>query len=147
MKKNIYFLIGGLALLLAFQAKVVTPIVYDIAASDFFLEDSGDEANRTSSTTLMTDSAFTQCNSYIANEVLSDDSISFSEKPINAFGLGNFRYVINADIEIQPTDSAAHTRRYVCRIQYTEGDDTTALSDPDNWSIDGISGLDDSSEL
>jgi len=147
MKKNIYFLIGGLALLLAFQAKVVVPIVYDIAASDFFLEDSGDEANRTSSTTLMTDNAFTQCNSYIANELLSDDSISFAEKPLNAFGLGNFRYVINSDIEIQPNDSAAYTKRYVCRIQYTEGDDTSGLSEPDNWSIDGLSGLEDSNVL
>jgi len=147
MKKNIYILLIGLIILLAFQAKVVMPIIQDIATSDLFLEDSGDEANRTSSTTIMTDNAFTQCNSYIANELLSDDSISFSEKPLNAFGLGNFRYVINSDIEIQPNDSATYTRRYVCRIQYTEGDDTTALSDPDNWSIDGISGLDDSSEL
>jgi len=147
MKRNIYFLIGGLAILLAFQAKVVMPLMYDIAASDFFLVDSGDEANRTSSTSMMTDNAFIQCNSYIANELLSNDSISFAEKPLNAFGLGDFRYVINSDIEIQPNDSAAFTKRYVCRIQYTEGDDTSGLSDPDNWDIDGISGLDDSNVL
>lgn len=142
MKRNFVFLIIGLAILLAFQAKVVMPTIHDIAASDFFLEDSGDEANRMSADSLMTNAAFNQCNNYIANDELSDQTVSFSDNPINAFGLGNFRYVINADIEIQPVDSASFTRRYVCRIQYSNGSDTTGLSDSDNWSVDGISGLD-----
>ena len=142
MKRNLIVLIVGLIILLTFQAKVIMPFVQDIASSGLFLEDSGDEANRTSSSNLMTNAAFNQCNTHIANEVLSDDTISFPEKPINAFSLGNFRYVINADIDIQPADSASFTRRYVCRIQYTNGEDSTATADPENWSVDGISGLD-----
>ncbi len=143
MKRNLIFLIIGLALLLAFQAKVVMPMIYDIAASDFFLENSGDETNRMSADTTMTNAAFTQCNTYIANEELPDQTVIFSEKPINAFGLGNFRYVINADIEIQPADSEIFAKRYVCRIVYSKGSDTTGISDPDNWSVEGLSGLGD----
>jgi len=147
IKSKTFLVIVGLVILLAFQAKVVMPIVYDIAASSFFLEDSGDEVNRTSTSNLMTDTAFTQCNTYIANEALPNQSINFSEKPINAFSLGNFRYVINADIEIQPVDAAPIFKRYVCRIAYKNGDDTTGLSEADNWSVDGISGLDEDNVL
>ncbi len=143
MKRNFIVLIVGLAVLLAFQAKVIVPFVKDIASSDLFLEDSGDESNRISTSNLMTNEAFNQCNTYIANEVLSDDTVRFPEKPINAFSLGNFRYVINADIDIQPTDSASFTRRYVCRIKYSNDEDSTGTADPENWSVDGISGLDD----
>jgi hypothetical protein len=142
MKYKIVLFIICLVALLAFQAKVVIPYVYDIAASDFFLEDSGDEMNRSSSSNPMTSSAFNQCNNYIATEILSDATINFPEKPINAFSLGNFRYVINADIDIQPTDSASFTRRYVCRIQYSNDEDSSGTADPENWSVDGLSGLD-----
>jgi len=141
MKRNITFLIIGLVALLAFQAKVVMPYVYDIAASDLFLEDSGDESLRTSTSNEMTTAAFLQCNNYIADEILPDNTISFPTTPINAFSLGNFRYVVNADIDIQPADSASFIKRYVCRIQYSDGDDKTGLLNSDNWSIDGLSGL------
>ena len=142
MKKGVIVFIIALAALLAFQYKVVVPFIYDIASSDLFLEDSGDEINRISSETLMTGAAFQQCNSYIANELYPDLTITFSEKPINAFGLGSYRYIINADLEIMPEDAATFIKRYACRIQYENGDDTTGLSDIENWSIEGLSGLD-----
>ena len=141
MKFKFLFFIICLVALFAFQAKVVMPIVYDIVASDFFLEDSGDEVNRTSSSTLMTNAAFNQCNTYVANDVLSDHTITFPKSPLNAFSLGNFRYVINADIDIQPADAAVFTRRYVCRIQY-DNDDSSEASNSDSWTIEGFSGLD-----
>ncbi len=148
MKRNIIFLIVGLVALLAFQAKVVMPFVYDMAASDLFLKDTGDEANRTSANTQMTIAAFNQCNTYIANDILPEQTVTFSDKAINAFSLGGFRYVINSDIEIQPKDSTPLLKRYVCRIAYTSDDNDDAnILDPDNWSVDGISGLDESNVL
>lgn len=128
--------------LLVFQSKVVMPFIQDVASSDLFLEQSGDEQNRLSSSNIMTESAFSQCNNHVATELLSEMNFSFPIKPINAFSLGNFQYVINADIEIVPTDSAAFTRRYVCRIKYEEGSDQSGLSNSENWSINAISGLD-----
>lgn len=142
MKFKFLLFVACLVVLLAFQAKVIVPYLYDIAASDLFLEDSGDKANRQSSSNDMTIAAFDQCNSYIANEELADYTVTFSEKAINAFSLGNFRYVINADLDVQPADSASVTKRYVCRIQYSNDEDNTGTSDPKNWSVDGISGLD-----
>ncbi|MCK4842705.1 MAG: hypothetical protein KAT04_12615 [Methylococcales bacterium] len=139
--KFILFLIGLIALL-AFQAKIVMPVVKDIASSDFFMDDSGDEQNRLSVTSLMTNAAHSQCNTYISNELLPDHALSFSKQPLNLFSLGNFQYLVNADLEITPENTASFTRRYACRIKYDEGDDKSGLSDPENWSISGISGLD-----
>ncbi len=141
-KKFLLFIIFG-GVLFAFQAKVVMPFVYDIISSDLFLEDTGDEKNDISATNLMTISAFDQCNNYIANELLADTTIVFSDTFVNAFGLGAFRYVLNADLEIQPENAPVFSRRYVCRIKYSEGHDTSVTNISDNWSVYGISGLDD----
>ena len=135
MKFKFLFFIICLVALFAFQAKVVMPIVYDIVASDFFLEDSGDEVNRTSSSTLMTNAAFNQCNTYVANDVLSDHTITFPKSPLNAFSLGNYKYVINADIEVTPESPPSVTRRYVCRIKFHNDDENTDASDSENWDI------------
>ncbi|MEE9337648.1 MAG: hypothetical protein V3U87_06175 [Methylococcaceae bacterium] len=139
--KFLIFAIGFVALI-AFQAKVIMPWVYDIVASDLFLEDSGDDPSRFSSNTAMTDKAFEQCKTNIASKILPDETLSFTEKPTSAFSLGNFEYIISSDIEISPPDEASYTRKYACRIRFLEKDDTANITDPDNWSISGISGLD-----
>ncbi|KAF3981252.1 MAG: hypothetical protein HFP81_07685 [Methylococcales symbiont of Hymedesmia sp. n. MRB-2018] len=142
MKKFFLVILFAVALF-AFQSKVVMPVVYDIVASDLFLEDTGDEKNDLSSSNIMTMGAFDQCNNYIANELLSDHTLIFQETFVNAFGLGAHQYVLNADVEIQPSDAPVFTRRYVCKIKYSEGNDTSGINISDNWSIIGISGLDD----
>lgn len=143
MKNKLFLFIVGLVALLAFQYKYVMPIIYDVVSSDLFLETSSDEKNRKSSTNSMTDTAYKHCNYHIANELLADYSLTFSEQPINAFGLGNYEYVINADVNILPADAASFTKRYVCRIKYDNKDDESGLTDFENWSINGLSGLDD----
>lgn len=142
MPKKLIIFVALLIALLVFQAKVIMPSVYEIIASDFFLEDSGDEKSRVSSTNLLTDSAYKQCNAYVEEALDSQSPILFSDQPINAFSLGNFKYVINADFKVTPADGTASTRRYVCRIQYLEGSDHSDLSNTENWSIEGISGID-----
>lgn len=144
MKKNkLLILVIGIAVLLAFQAKILMPIIYDIVATDIFMEDNGDDPNRFSSSTAMTDNAFQQCNKYIATEMHSDYTFVPSDQALNSFGLGNFEYLINATIDVQPTDGAGYTRTYACRIKYNDKDDTSGVNDLDNWSVSGISGLDD----
>lgn len=144
MKKNkLLILVIGIVALLAFQAKVLMPLIYDIVATDIFMEDNGDDPNRVSATTAMTDNAFQQCNKYIATEMYSDYTFTPSEQPLNSFGLGNFEYLINATIDVQPADGASYTRTYACRIKYDNKDDLEGVNDLDNWSISGISGLDD----
>ena len=143
LKNKVLLFIVCLIALLVFQYKAVMPILYDIAASDFFLEDSGDKLNRVSTNTSMTDNAFAQCNSYIANELFPEHSFTFPDQPRNAFSLGNYEYLINADIEILPADAASFTKRYACRIKYDNEEDMTGASDLSNWSINGLSGLDE----
>lgn len=130
-------------LLFAFQYKVVLPVVLDIVGSDLFLEDTGDEKSEKSDTNLMTTNAFYQCNNHIANELLPDVTLSFPRTFINAFGLGAYQYVVNADLEIQPDNAPIFFKRYVCKIKYSEDSDTSNISDSDNWSVIGVSGLDD----
>ncbi|WP_305909224.1 hypothetical protein Q9L42_006560 [Methylomarinum sp. Ch1-1] len=143
-KYKIVLFVVSLTGLIVLQAKVILPIVYDVIASDLFLEDSGDDANYyNTAATDMTGYAFDQCNFYIANDLDSDIVVSFTSQPVNAWNLGNFQYVINADIDIMPENAAAFTRRYVCRIKYDNGNDPSGAANSDNWSIDGISGLDD----
>ena len=145
MNKKFIFFIICLVALFAFQSKVVMPLIYDIVASDFFLVDSGDEKNRISTSNLLTNSAFDQCNKHIENEFSPENTITFPDHPLNAFSLGNFQYVINADIEILPTDGSGipFTRKYVCRINYLEKNDQSVISNSENWYVDGLSGLDD----
>ena len=143
MKNKVFLFIIALIALLVFQSKVIMPFVQDIASSDLFLEDSGDEMNRVSDQNQMTIEAFRQCNTHISTEVLPNASLTFPEHSINAFSLGNYQYVINADLEILPANAPAFTRKYVCRIKYLNGSDTTGLPVADNWSVEATSGLDD----
>jgi hypothetical protein len=142
--KNRFFLVIIFAVaLFAFQSKVVMPIVYDIVASDLFLEDTGDEKNDKSATNIMTMAAFDQCNNYIASETLPDHTLVFQDTFVNAFGLGAHHYVLNADVEIQSENDPIVTKRYLCKIKYSEGNDTSGINISDNWYVIGISGLDD----
>ena len=142
-KNKVFLFVICLVALLVFQYKAVMPLLYDIAASDLFLVDSDDKLNRLSNNTLMTDNAFIQCNSHIANELFPEHSFTFPDQPLNAFSLGNYEYLINAEIEVLPADAASFSRKYACRIKYGNDNDTTGLSDSSNWSINGLSGLND----
>ncbi|MDX8127121.1 hypothetical protein ACH5Y9_19780 [Methylomonas sp. BW4-1] len=142
-KKKIIIFAVCLAGLLAIQIKFFLPFMYDIAASDLFLVESKDAANPMSISTDMTAMAFAHCNTYIKNEADEDQSLSFASQPTNAWTLGNYEYIVNADVEISGKDSPNVMRHYACRIQYGKGDDTSGASDFENWSVEGVSGLTD----
>lgn len=141
-RNKIILFVVCLVALFAFQAKVIVPMLYDIAQSGLFLEDSGDEPSLTAVSTEMTNYAFEQCNAYIADELGTDFSVSFSTEPINAWTIGNYQYVINADVQIIPPEGASAAARYVCRIKYDNKDDMNGVQDLENWSVDGLGGLD-----
>ncbi len=119
------------------------PWVYKIVASDLFLEDSGDSGSQIPVSTDMTRFAFTQCNTHVAKDLGSKFSVVFPKEPINSWAMGNYEYVINADIQITPSGAAAITKRYACNIKYKNKADKTGVSDINNWSVNGISGLSD----
>lgn len=142
-KKSILLFVACLAVLLALQFKLVLPFMYQIAASDLFLEDSKDSASPLPISNDMTAMAFSHCNNYIKKDLGEEKSVSFAGQPTNVWSLGNYEYIVNADAEISAKDTPGVMRHYVCRIQYSNGDDTAEASNPDNWNVIGISGLKD----
>ena len=144
MKKYRTFLfIAGFAVLLLSQYKLVMPTIYKIAASDLFLVDSKDQASQVAITTPLSNIAFSHCNHYIKSELGEKTTIIFPEKPSNAWTLGNYQYLISADINVSPENGVTNTRKYACRITYNNGDNEEGSLDFDNWSIIGVSGIKD----
>lgn len=141
-KKSIILFAVCLAALLAIQIKFFLPLIYDIAASDLFLVESKDDASPLPISNDMTAIAFTQCNKYISDKLGSDATASFSTQPAHAWSLGNYEYIINADLNLATKEIPVSTQyHYVCRIQFENGDDTSGANDFDNWSIGGIEGV------
>lgn len=143
MKKySILIFIVSLATLLLIQKEIIMPFVYKAVQSDLFLIDSKDQGGQTPISTPLTGLAFTHCNSHIKSKLGPDISINFPEKPINAWSLGNYQFVINAEIDITSPTTSTITKKYICRINYKNGDNDEGALDFANWSIEGLSGLD-----
>jgi hypothetical protein len=141
MKKYpVLTLIVGLIALIVFQQKAVMPFVWRVIQSDLFLVDSKDIGDMAPISTPLTGLAFTHCNTYIKSKLGPDVSISFPEKPLNAWSIGNYHYVINAEINVT-TAANTSTKKYVCRINYKNGDDEEGSFDFANWSVEGLAGL------
>lgn len=143
MKKySFLLLIIGIVVLVITQQKFVMPLVMDVAKSDTFLVQSKDDASQFAISSSLTEIAFKHCNSYIQSELGSDTKILFPKKPINTWSLGNYQYVVNAEINITRAASTnAETKKYACRITYKNGDNQDGVNEFDNWAIDGLSGI------
>ena len=135
--------VAGLAILLLSQYKIIMPFIYKVAASDLFLVDSKDQASQLPISTPLSDIAFMHCNNYIKSELGPDITITFPEKPLNAWTLGNYQYLINAEVTVTSDTAETSTNKYACRITYNNGDNEEGALDFKNWSIIGLSGLDD----
>jgi hypothetical protein len=143
MKKyrTILFIVA-LAVLLLTQYKLIMPFMYKVAASDLFLVDSKDQASQLPISTPLSAIAFTHCNNYIKSELGPDVAVTFPEKPLNAWTLGNYQYLISAEVTITDETANTSTKKYACRITYNNGDNEEGAHDFENWSIIGVSGLD-----
>jgi len=117
------------------------PLVQKIAASGLFLEDSGDEGSRIATSTNMTNYAFIQCNKAIRDEFGSETNIIFPSEPLQSWTLGNYRYIVNAEIEVISKDGGSIFKKYACQAQYEEETNLEGVMDSDNWTISGISGI------
>ena len=143
MKKKLLPLIFIVTLigLILFQKEVVVPFAEWVASTGLFLEDSGDEGSRIANSTPMTNHAFNQCNIEIRNTVDEEIAITFPQKPLQAWSLGNYKYLVNAEIELTKVSGESFFKKYACQIQYDEDSDLEGVMDPDNWSVHGLSGI------
>jgi len=139
--KNILFVIAFIALLLS-QYKLVMPLMYKVAASDLFLVESKDQASQLPISTPLTAIAYMHCNRHIKSELGADTIVSFPEKALNSWSMGNYDFLIHGEFGITDQNTKNSTKNYTCRITYNNGDDQDGILDFNNWSIVGISGLD-----
>jgi len=142
MKKYpVIALIIGLVALFLIQQEVIMPAVKKVIQSDLFLVDSKDKGDMASISTPLTELAYAHCNTYIKSILDPDVSINFPAKPLNAWSIGNYQYVINAEIDITSPTASTSTKKYVCRINYKNGDNEEGSLDFANWSVEGLTGL------
>ncbi len=136
-KKTILLMIAAIAAMILLQREFLIPVAKDVATqSDLFLIESKDKASMFPVSNDMTVIAFQQCNAYAKTELGENAAVKFAEKPLNVWSLGNYEYVVNS--EITAPDGL---KKYACRITYKNGDDTQGAKEAANWSLDGLSGL------
>ena len=138
--KNLLFILAFIALLLS-QYKLVMPLMYKVAASDLFLVDSKDQASQLPISTPLTAIAYLHCNNEIKSKLGTDTVVSFPEKALNAWSMGNYDFIIHGEFSITDQTSNTTSKNYTCRITYNNGDDQEGILDFDNWSIVCLSGL------
>lgn len=138
-KYRILILVFGLLFLSLSQQKFIMPFIYDIIKSDLFLVESKDKGSDLPVSTPLSNIAFMHCNSYLKSKAEPDVSMSFPEKPLKAWDMGNYQYVINAEVNIT-NNAGTNTKKYACRITYNGDNEAEALN-IDNWSIIGVSDL------
>ena len=136
-KYRILILVAGLLLLSISQQQLIMPIIYDVIKSDAFLVDSKDKGSDLPVATPLSNIAFMHCNNYIKSKSPADAAISFTEKPLKAWDIGNYQYMISAEINTAGS-SGTVTKKYVCRITYNNGDNEEDALKIDNWSIVGV---------
>lgn len=134
------YMIIGIAVLFLITQKIVLPLVYDVVKSDAFLVDTKDVGSPLPVTSSMTDLAFMQCNNYIKTELGPDMSVTFSKKPLNSWALGNYQYLLNAEVTITGPDSTTASK-YACRITYENGENQEGVMDSENWTVEGVDGV------
>lgn len=127
----------GLGALIAFTRFIVIPLVMEVVASDAFLVDSKDEASTNTISTPLTALAFNHCNTYIKSKLGENASVSFPDKHSKAWGFGGYQFMIRSNFTV-----AGITKEYACKITYNDNDDQAGIADPNNWTIDGLTGLD-----
>lgn len=137
-KYRIIVLIVGLLVLSLSQYKFLMPVIYDVVKSDLFLVDSKDMGSDLPISTPLSNIAFTHCNNYIKSKSSPDETITFAEKPLKAWDMGNYQYLINAEINSGTAASGTVSKQYTCRITYEKADNEEDALNIDNWSVIGV---------
>lgn len=141
-KKKLFALIASVIALILFQRELLIPMAKDAAKSDLFLVDTKDQGSMMTQSNDMTQFAFTHCNAHLKAQLDPKTTVTLPEKPLNAWSLGNYEYVVSAEADVAHEGAAAQKHKYVCRISYKKTDDLSVAADFNNWSLDGLSKVD-----
>lgn len=144
-KKRILVLLAIVIGLVLLQRELLIPMAKDVATkTDLFLVDSKDQGSMFAQSNEMTQIAFGHCNTHLKNDLEGKSiTVTLPEKPLNAWSLGNYEYVVSAEADVTEPEKATRKQKYLCRISYKNGDDTSGATDFNNWSLDGLSNVED----
>ncbi len=142
-KMKILLLLATVIGLVVMQRELLIPMAKDAAKSDLFLIESKDQGSMITQSNEMTQFAFEHCNVHLREDLDKKTTVTLPEKPLNAWSLGNYEYVVSAEADVSHEGSASKKHKYVCRISYKNGDDTSGAKEFNNWSLDGLSKVDD----
>ena len=144
-KKKILVLLAIVVGLVLLQRELLIPMAKDVATqTDLFLIDSKDQGSMISQSNEMTQFAFTHCNAHLKADLDGKSiTVSLPEKPLNVWSLGNYEYVVSAEADVTEPEKATRKQKYLCRISYKNGDDTSGAADFNNWSLDGLSDVEE----
>ena len=138
-----FALFAAVIALVVFQRELLVPMAKDAAKSDLFLIDSKDQGSMITQSNEMTAFAFQHCNTHLKADLDPKTTVTLPEKALNAWSLGNYEYVVSAEADVSHEGSTPKKHKYVCRISYQNGDDTSGAKDVANWSLDGLSKVDE----
>lgn len=142
-KTKLLALVASVVALVLLQRDFLIPLAKDAAKSDLFLVDSNDQGSMLPQSNAMTQFAFQHCNTYLKADLDAKTVVTLPEKPLNAWSLGNYEYVVSAEAEVSHDGALPKKHKYVCRISYKNGEDTSGGAEFKNWSLDGLSKVDD----
>ena len=144
-KKKILMLLAIVIGLVLLQREFLIPMAKDVATqTDLFLVDSNDQASMMTQSNEMTQFAFTHCNAHLKADLEGKAiTVALPEKPLNAWSLGNYEYVVSAEANVTEPEKATRKQKYLCRISYKNGNDTSGAADFNNWSLDGLSDVEE----
>ena len=120
--------------LYVFQNTVVIPTVTNIANSEFFFENTEDEAQLDGIINEKTNFALLHCHRYLSENFELGEADTFSDKDYQAWGLGGYTYVIKSHIDVPISEQGPTRKPFICTIKYTGGDDVEYA----NWSVSGF---------
>ena len=145
-KKKIFALFAAVIALVVFQRELLIPMAKEAAKSDLFLIESKDQGSMITQSNEMTQFAFQHCNTHLKADLDPKTTVVLPEKPLNAWSLGNYEYVVSAEADVMKEATPPNKHKYVCRISYKNGDDTSGAAEFSNWSLDGLSKVDDDNQ-
>jgi hypothetical protein len=141
-KRKLLLLVASVVGLVVLQREILIPMAKNAAKSDLFLVDSKDQGSMMTQSNEMTQFAFQHCNTHLKADLDEKTTVTLPEKPLNAWSLGAYEYVVSAEADVSSDGAPTQKHKYVCRISFQNGDDTSGAAEFKNWSLDGLSKVD-----
>ena len=109
------------------HSTLLAPFLEDIASSDFFLDVSANDVDRSRV-------ALSQCESTVVEELGSPDQAHFSPEDFKVWRLSPSRYLVRSHLYENVASDAQARTNFLCKLSFTGGDKFS----PGNWEVEAL---------